>query len=872
MKIYCGKCKKVFTADAPTDGNQVACPNCKEMVDFPAGPTAPGAVVGDFLIERELSRGGMGEVYLARQLSLDRPVALKVLQPKFTNDKEYVDSLVHEARAAGRLSHPNIVQAYAVGEENGIFYFAMEFIRGETMKQVLKREKVIEFGRAAEIIKEIASALDCAWREQKLVHQDIKPDNIMIDANGFAKLADLGLARVAGTGDEHEAEEGDEVLGTPQYISPEQLTGVPTDVRSDIYSLGATFYQFVTGRFPYVADTAEELAHMHVDGNLTPPREVNPKVPEELNRIIMKMMARNIEDRYQTPAPLIKALEMFLRNYRPAGAAVPQLNFKLPKAGGGVPSFNLPKAGAAAAPSFNLPKAGAVPPPVSGPVSFAPPPPKHEPEPEAEPVQGQEEPQEEPQAPAAEPVLKPVGESVASEPESAPEPEPVSEEAAESGEEKKTAKRRFHPSRGMVITLIVIAVLIVILGGAGAALYFLQKSEKLPEAIRPVGEVVVSTVDGWFAAAPAEPVAPQKKAAPVRPATPQPPPGPVTRKAYLSEIKRILSFARSNPKDRAKLLIEADRFFARYPVPVTQEERNAVQPLLAVYAPADEEERVAPAREELRKAHRKAVQARREEQERLRAEAERQRIAERERQAEQEAEQKRLREEAVRIQEAQKKRIAQLRQDLGAFYPDMASGFFEAGLKGDFAPLDAAVGRARNFIAPVESVTPEEVKMLQEFQQFRDMLPVEAKAFRAFVEEAGKFGPEKSFYVDHPRRRNTPIRLASIKPDQFQALTGSGEHEDLNLNSPQLRRTLLRLQNAPYNWKNVLFNLDLMYANFTPNTVRSLPAGFWKSNYSKFLTAYFESRLRKADGDEKKTLEARYGKLPEFQAAVRAGE
>ena len=137
---------------------------------------------------------------------------------------------------------------------------------------------------------------------------------------------------------------------------------------------------------------------------------------------------------------------------------------------------------------------GAVPPPVSGPVSFAPPPPKHEPEPEAEPVQGQEE----PQAPAAEPVLKPAGESVASEPESAPEPEPVSEEAAESGEEKKTAKRRFHPSRGMVITLIVIAVLIVILGGAGAALYFLQKSEKLPEAIRPVGEVVVSTVDGWF--------------------------------------------------------------------------------------------------------------------------------------------------------------------------------------------------------------------------------------------------------------------------------------------------------------------------------------------------------------------------------------
>ena len=163
----------------------------------------------------------MGEVYLARQLSLDRPVALKVLQAKFLNDKEYVESFFREARAAGRISHPNVVQAYAVGEENGIFYFAMEYIRGKTMKEILKQEKTIEFRKAAKIIREVASALECAWRDEKLVHQDIKPDNIMLDANGFAKLADLGLARVAGINDK-EACEGDEVLGTPQYISPEQ--------------------------------------------------------------------------------------------------------------------------------------------------------------------------------------------------------------------------------------------------------------------------------------------------------------------------------------------------------------------------------------------------------------------------------------------------------------------------------------------------------------------------------------------------------------------------------------------------------------------------------------------------------------------------
>ena len=324
MKIYCAKCNHVFSAEVPADGDSVPCPKCGAPVKFPENKLGPGTVIGDFVIERALSKGGMGEVFLAKQISLDRPVALKVLQDKFLDDKEYVDSLFREARAAGKISHPNIVQAYAVGEEDGIFYFAMEFIRGETLKQILKREKKLEFTMAARIIREIAGALDAAWREQKLVHQDIKPDNIMLDGNGFAKLADLGLARVASTDQDEEV--GDEVMGTPQYISPEQLTGIPTDVRSDIYSLGATFYQFVTGRFPYVADTAEEIAKMHVAGNLTPPKEINPEIPDELNDIIMKMMARYPEDRYQTPQPLMKALDIFLRNYQSGKSKVPSLN------------------------------------------------------------------------------------------------------------------------------------------------------------------------------------------------------------------------------------------------------------------------------------------------------------------------------------------------------------------------------------------------------------------------------------------------------------------------------------------------------------------------------------------------------------------
>ena len=311
MKIYCDACKKVLTVDQPEGITEFQCPTCGGNVPVPQTLVAPGVVIGDFLIEKFLSHGGMGEVYVARQLSLDRQVALKVLQERFTGNGEYIDGLFREARAAAKITHPNIVQAYAVGEENGVYYFAMELIRGETFKQILKRENVLDFNLAARVICEVASALDVAWKEQKLVHQDIKPDNIMLDSNGFAKLADLGLARSDSSNDSFDTE-ADEVMGTPQYISPEQLTGVPTDVRSDIYSLGATFYQFVTGRFPYVADTAEEITKMHVAGKLTPPKEVNPSLPDALNAVIVKMMARNIEERYQLPSELITDLKAFL--------------------------------------------------------------------------------------------------------------------------------------------------------------------------------------------------------------------------------------------------------------------------------------------------------------------------------------------------------------------------------------------------------------------------------------------------------------------------------------------------------------------------------------------------------------------------------
>ena len=229
---------------------------------------------------------------------------------------------IKEARSAAKLNHPHIVQAYAVGEDEGIFYFAMEYIDGETMKAVLKREKVLTTEKAVTIIQQIAEALDCAWKEQKLVHRDIKPDNIMLTKNGRAKLADLGLSRVAG---DVEDDDEDEVMGTPQYISPEHLTGAPMDVRSDIYSLGATFYQFVTGRFPYEGNSATEIAKKHIEANLVPPIIINPKVPEAVSQIIVKMMKKDVAERYQDAEELVEDLRMFRRGKLPTTLSMPKV-------------------------------------------------------------------------------------------------------------------------------------------------------------------------------------------------------------------------------------------------------------------------------------------------------------------------------------------------------------------------------------------------------------------------------------------------------------------------------------------------------------------------------------------------------------------
>lgn len=317
MRLQCQNCYEIIELVPEDLGTQVQCGNCHELVQVPVERFAPGMIVGDFLILQELGRGGMGIVFRAHQISLDRPAAVKILADSYAQNADFISGFIKEARAAAQLNHPHIVQAFAVGDEDGVYFFAMEFVDGQTMKHVLKEHGILDTNFALSVIQQIAEALDYAWREARLVHRDIKPDNIMLMSNGRAKLADLGLAKNA----DEASEVTDEVIGTPQYISPEQLTGAPVDNRSDIYSLGATFYHFVTGRFPFEADSAIEIAKKHLTDELIPPHLICSSVPENVSLVIWKMMAKNVLDRYQTAGELIEDLLIVRRGKIPPGVA-----------------------------------------------------------------------------------------------------------------------------------------------------------------------------------------------------------------------------------------------------------------------------------------------------------------------------------------------------------------------------------------------------------------------------------------------------------------------------------------------------------------------------------------------------------------------
>jgi serine/threonine-protein kinase len=273
-----------------------------------------------FELIRKLGEGGMGATYLARQLSMDRLVALKVLRKNLSGSDQFVERFVREARLAGRLNHVNIVQSQDVGRSSGFHYLVMEYVEGRSAYSMIPEKGGMAEELALHICIQVARALDFAWKS-RIVHRDIKPDNILIDADGVAKLCDFGLAR--DTVKETRLTQTGMVMGTPHYVSPEQARGdSEVDTRSDIYSLGATLYHMVTGQTPFTGPSAVVVMTKHLSEQISWPRDLNPDLSEACCQLIARMMAKDPADRYQTPAELLADMERVTGGERPESAVL----------------------------------------------------------------------------------------------------------------------------------------------------------------------------------------------------------------------------------------------------------------------------------------------------------------------------------------------------------------------------------------------------------------------------------------------------------------------------------------------------------------------------------------------------------------------
>jgi serine/threonine protein kinase len=259
-------------------------------------------LLSKYEVQEKIGEGGMGIVYKANQKSMNRIVALKILSPKYSSKQRFVEQFIKEARAAGALNHPHIIQVHDVGTENDIHYFSMEYVDGLTCMQALREQGMFKVGDALEVTKQTAKALEYA-HSQRLIHQDIKPDNIMIGDNNQVKLADLGISK---TFDEVESEEGPKrVMGTPHYMAPEAALGKKIDHRVDIYSLGATLYHLLTGKTPFTGTSATEVLKAHVMDPLPAIQDMNPDVPDDVCALVERMLAKKPDDRYHDAADIV---------------------------------------------------------------------------------------------------------------------------------------------------------------------------------------------------------------------------------------------------------------------------------------------------------------------------------------------------------------------------------------------------------------------------------------------------------------------------------------------------------------------------------------------------------------------------------------
>jgi serine/threonine protein kinase len=288
---------------AKTDGKKKSAPG-----DAVKAAKKKTVQLGDFKLLKKLGQGGMGEVYLAKQVSLDRQVALKILSKEMAKRPGFVERFVREARAMARIDHPNAVKVYAADSDKGLNYVGIEYIDGQSMQDWVDQIGTLEVGDAINVVLSCADALNHA-HELNLIHRDIKPDNILVTKKGVVKVADFGLAKALDDEDMSMTQSGTG-LGTPLYMPPEQARDAKNvDHRTDIYALGCTFYYFLTGKLPFEGDSVLKLIVAKEKGQYPAARSLNSRIPEKLSLMIDKMIQKEPKHRYSSCAEIINDLD-----------------------------------------------------------------------------------------------------------------------------------------------------------------------------------------------------------------------------------------------------------------------------------------------------------------------------------------------------------------------------------------------------------------------------------------------------------------------------------------------------------------------------------------------------------------------------------
>ncbi|MEA4827749.1 MAG: Stk1 family PASTA domain-containing Ser/Thr kinase [Clostridium sp.] len=270
-----------------------------------------GTILGNrYELLEKIGEGGMAEVYKAKCHLLNRYVAVKILKDQYSDNIDFVNKFKQEASSAASLSHNNIVSIYDIGSENNINYIVMEYIDGKTLKQIINEQKILKWNDAVILAIQIAKALECA-HNNNIVHRDVKPHNIMVTRDGAVKVTDFGIAKATSS---VTITNSDRILGSAHYFSPEQAKGNFVDCKTDIYSLGIVLYEMVTGKVPYDGESPVSVALKHIQEQVTPPIEVNPNIPESLNKIILKAIEKEQFKRYQNAHDILIDLQKIKQN------------------------------------------------------------------------------------------------------------------------------------------------------------------------------------------------------------------------------------------------------------------------------------------------------------------------------------------------------------------------------------------------------------------------------------------------------------------------------------------------------------------------------------------------------------------------------